>query len=186
MDSYAEFRLIPDLDFPTHLTMGALWSKLHRHIASSSRTDIGVSFPEIESATIGCGSVLRVHGAHEDLSKWVVGDWLHGMRDHLEPFEILSAPSQCEYRNFRRVQQKSVDQMRQRLVARHHISQEQAKERIPDSAGVKLELPFVMLRSRSTSQRFPIFVRVGESVSEPISGQFGSYGLSPNATVPWF
>ncbi|MCL1552323.1 type I-F CRISPR-associated endoribonuclease Cas6/Csy4, partial [Xanthomonas nasturtii] len=56
-----------------------------------------------------------------------------------------------------------------------------------DAVAEQLSLPFVVLGSCSTGQAsFPLFIRHGPLLSEPKNGSFNSYGLSQEATVPWF
>jgi len=49
-----------------------------------------------------------------------------------------------------------------------------------------LKEPFIRLKSTSTNQRYLLFIQQGKVVEEPITGDFNTYGLSKNATVPWF
>ncbi|MDQ1091385.1 CRISPR-associated endoribonuclease Cas6/Csy4 subtype I-F [Xanthomonas sacchari] len=72
-------------------------------------------------------------------------------------------------------------------MRRHGLSADAAAERIPDTAAERLRLPFVVLGSRSTGQAaFPLFVRHGPLLQEPVPGTFNTYGLSGGATIPWF
>jgi len=71
-------------------------------------------------------------------------------------------------------------------MKRHGLDETQARERIPDSAAETLHLPFVQLRSGSTGQTFRLFLCLGPAQPTPVSGEFNAYGLSQNATVPWF
>ena len=50
----------------------------------------------------------------------------------------------------------------------------------------QITLPFVQISSRSTGQRFALFIEHGQLQSQPALGRFNHYGLSTEATVPWF
>ena len=87
----------------------------------------------------------------------------------------------------RRVQAKSSpERLRRRLIARKSVSAEAAQAAIPDTAARLLDLPYVEMASRTTSQRFKLFIEHLEPSSVAVRGEFGSYGLAANATVPWF
>ena len=49
-----------------------------------------------------------------------------------------------------------------------------------------LDNPFLELESSSTGQRHRRFIQFGELLDEPVEGFFDTFGLSKNATVPWF
>ena len=72
------------------------------------------------------------------------------------------------------------------LMKRHGLDETQARERILDSAAEKVDLPFVQLQSRSTGQTFRLFLSLDPEQSAPTPGDFNAYGLSRNATIPWF
>ena len=71
-------------------------------------------------------------------------------------------------------------------MRRHDLDAQDAHQRIPDEAARFVNLPFVQLRSTSTSQTFRLFIEHGPGQSNPIAGDFNAYGLSQVATVPWF
>ena len=71
-------------------------------------------------------------------------------------------------------------------MARKAIGPEAARIAIPDSAAEMLTLPYVELMSRTTGQRFRLFIEHLPPQAEPTLGEFGAYGLSSDATVPWF
>lgn len=114
-------------------------------------------------------------------------DWLFGMRDHVTTSPAHEAPAGAERRGVRRVQAKSSPgRLRRRLMRRHDISEQAARQRIPDSAAETLQLPFVQLRSTSTGQSFRLFIAHTPAEPYAVEGVFSAYGLSQTATVPWF
>jgi CRISPR-associated endonuclease Csy4 len=71
-------------------------------------------------------------------------------------------------------------------MRRHGFSEEEARQRIPDSAARRLDLPYVQLRSQSSGQHFRLFIHHGPLQSQPVAGHINRYGLSDGCTVPWF
>lgn len=187
MDSYIELQLLPDPEFPANMLMNALFAKLHRGLVSSGKGRIGVSFPDVEQKGVGLGVRLRLHGTSADLDRLMSANWLQGMRDHLSTGLISSVPANALHRVVRRVQAKSSpERERRRLIARKGISIEAAAQAIPDSAAEILRLPYVLLTSQSTQQKFRLFVEHLPAQKDAVGGAFSAYGLSSTATVPWF
>jgi CRISPR-associated endonuclease Csy4 len=187
MDHYFDIRLRPDPEFGQYQLMSALFSKLHRALGERRSQDIGVSFPEVGTKRPTLGGHLRLHGPATALQQLMGMNWLVGMRDHILLGEIQAVPVKVSYRVVSRVQAKgSPERIRRRQMRRHGLSETEARERIPDTAVERLKLPFVSIRSQSTSQSFHLFIEHGVSMDVPQSGVFNSYGLSNEATVPWF
>ena len=187
MDHYLDLKLLPDPEFAQTQLMSALFSKLHRGLSDMGRNDVGISFPAAETVTHGLGDCLRLHGSAEALDKLLDLNWLSGMRDHLQVCDICPVPTDTKYRVVSRVQVDSnPDRARRRLIKRHGISIEEARKRIPDSAAKRCDLPYVVTRSNSSGERFKLFIRHGPLLDSPQPGTFNQYGLSSNATVPWF
>lgn len=189
MDHYVDLKLRPDPEFSPPMLMNALFAKLHRALVSLSSERIGVSFPGHEARAPHLGVCLRLHGQRVDLETLMAQEWLHGMRDHLvlENATPRPVPAQSAHRTVQRVQADSnPERLRRRLMRRHNLSEDTARERIPDSAARWLDLPYVQLRSTSTGQPFRLFIAHGPLQATAQPGIFSAYGLSPTATVPWF
>jgi len=165
--------------------MNALFAKLHRVLVQLNSSDIGVSFPAIAKQHLG--SVLRLHGSRSALEKLMQQNWLIGMRDHTEVGEVQPVPANPGYCRVARVQAKSsAERLRRRYQKRHpNESPEAILELMPDSIEQSLELPYVRLKSFSTGQDFPLFIRQ-QRVGEKQTGFFNTYGLSHTATLPLF
>ncbi|MEX5351041.1 type I-F CRISPR-associated endoribonuclease Cas6/Csy4 [Pseudomonas juntendi] len=187
MDHYLELKLLADPEFPQPMLMNALLAKLHRALHDLRRDDIGVSFPEVSQQPRSLGGCLRLHSSREALVNLQALNWLSGMYDHLRILGPEPVPSTARYRQVSRVQVDSnPERLRRRLIKRHGISEEEARQRIPDSRGERCDLPFAQLRSQSSGQVFRLFIRHGPLLDEAQAGSFGGYGLSAHATVPWF
>lgn len=189
MNAYVDIHLRPDPEFPTTTLMSALFSKLHRVLASLKAENIGVSFPrhKVGVRARALGDLMRLHGNTDALNELMANPWLTGMRDHVLVASPAAVPADAQYRIVCRRQFKTnAERLRRRLVRRLNESPEKAREKIPDSVEQQVELPFVQLGSHTTGQRFSLFIEHGELQNEPVFGRFNSYGLSQDATVPWF
>tara|TARA_R110001583_G_scaffold24563_2_gene89810 strand:+ start:69456 stop:70019 length:564 start_codon:yes stop_codon:yes gene_type:complete len=187
MDHYLDIRLLPDPEFPAPLLMSALFAKLHRALVDYGGRDIGVSFPEVVPDKKMLGQRLRLHGNNSSLDRLMAIGWMQGMRDHVTITSVQPVPAGVQHRVVRRVQAKSSpERLRRRLMARKSIDAETARTAIPDSAAEMLELPYLEMGSRSTGQRFKLFIEHLKPVPTATPGPFGNYGLGTNATVPWF
>jgi len=168
--------------------MNALFAKLHRAFVTLDNRTIGVSFPEVEEDARSLGKRLRLHGAARDLSKLMETDWITGMRDHLAGTKVVPVPDGALYRRVRRVQPKSnVERLRRRYAKRHpELSAEEVEKAYPESLEQRTRLPFLRLKSQSTGHPFCLFLDHMPVQDNAVSGEFNSYGLSAQATVPWF
>lgn len=186
MDAYIELTLQPDDEFPQHLLMDALMAKLHRTLVALEESRIGISFPGWrDGAYPTLGLKLRLHGQKAALEGLMQQDWLRGMRDHLQSTELAIAPQPQGWLQVTRRQAKSAENMRKRAMRRHGLDAAEVRKRIPDSAGSHLDSPFVSLHSRSTGQRYRLYIDQ-RPAREPSQGDFNSHGLSLGGCVPLF
>ncbi len=187
MDHYVDIVVRPDPEFPAHHLMSALYAKLHRALAAQASAGIGVSFPGVDSKSPHLGTCIRLHGGIMDLSTLLAVDWLAGMRDHVALTPPMQIPRFVQHRRVSRVQVKSSpERLRRRLMRRHALDEHEARQRIPDDAARLAQLPFVQLRSTSTGQSFRLFIEHGPLQPSVLPGTFNAYGLSQEATIPWF
>lgn len=188
MDHYIDIHLRPDPEFPAHQLMAALYAKLHRGLAQLQLASVGVSFPGYREKPPSLGQTLRLIGPEQDLASLMAQTWLQGMRDHVEVNELSPVPKDAVHRSLRRVQAKSSpERLRRRQIRRHGLSEDQARTRVPETAAEVLRLPFVTLKSTSTGQTFPIFLRLSPPLPLAQSTHgFNTYGLSSTGTIPWF
>lgn len=186
MDHYIDVKLMPDPEFTGAVLMSALYNKLHRALVSMKADDIGVSFPEYQLKPKALGTVLRVHGSHTSLSTLLEAGWLKGMMDHIEPVAITGVPQTTQFLLVKRKQYKTnADRLRRRRMKRKGETWKQVCQAIPDQLVPKVDCPFATLRSQSSGQTFALFIDQRQA-SEVGKGKFNSYGLSKEATVPWF
>lgn len=187
MDYHVDIDLRPDPEFPPHQLMGALYAKLHRALVAREVNTIGVSFPGVNVKAPHLGTRMRLHGSVTALSELLASDWLAGMRDHIALTPPARVPDNAQFRCVMRVQVKSSpERMRRRLMRRHDINEQEARQRIPDESARLTNLPFIQLRSTSTGQSFRLFIEHGSIQPRAVCGDFNAYGLSQGATIPWF
>ena len=187
MDQYVDIDVQPNPEFPAHQLMCALYAKLHRALVAQNSTFIGVSFPSFRLQAPHLGTRLRLHGALAGLSALLASDWLAGMRDHVKMTQPIRVPETAKHCCVRRVQVKSSpERLRRRLMRRHNLDAQEAQRRIPVEAARLATLPFVQLGSISTGQTFRLFIEHGSVQSNAVIGSFNTYGLSQEATIPWF
>ncbi|WP_027859552.1 type I-F CRISPR-associated endoribonuclease Cas6/Csy4 [Marinobacterium jannaschii] len=187
MQHYLDIRILPDPEFNTNLLMNALFNKLHRALVMLQSDRIGVSFPRAGASSPGLGALLRLHGSEEALCQLMALNWLQGMRDHITPTDIRLIPQRCQYRCISRLQVKSsAERLRRRQMKRHGLSEQQARVLIPDSIEQRTKLPFLAVKSSSSGQSFKLFIRLEALQDKPTDGSFNCYGLSRDASVPWF
>jgi CRISPR-associated endonuclease Csy4 len=187
MDHYLEIRLLPDPEFKGTVLMNALFAKLHRALYDLNSASIGISFPGFDPRRPSLGDRLRLHGTYGELQRLMEMQWLTGMRDHSHLHGPVSVPDKVSHRMVRRVQVKSSpERLRRRLAKRKGLSMEDACRAIPQQMAVRLDLPYVTIKSRSTGQDFRLFIDQSPPVEQATNGTFNHYGLSSTATVPWF
>jgi len=187
MDYYLDLRIRPDPELASPHLLAALFAKLHHALVAVPDEQIGISFPAVSEVPRQLGNHLRLHGTAQSLQRLMALPWLGGLRDHLSLGELLPVPASARHRSVRRVQVDSnPGRQRRRLMKRHGLSEEEARQRIPDSAARETHLPFVHVNSQSRGQRFLLFIEHGPLWNEPTPGRFTRYGLGDGATIPWF
>ena len=183
MDRYIDITLMPDPEFETQQLLNALFSKLHRAMNEVAPGKIGVSFPKVDKRL---GDQLRIHGDQESLSALMAKPWLQGMRDYCEVADVMPVPGKVAYRTVRRVQAKSAHNKRMRSIRKGWLTEQEAFERIPETQQKELKLPFIQMKSLSNGNPMRVYIDHGPLSEIPSEGEFNSYGLSAQATIPWF
>ncbi len=187
LDCFVDIALRPDPECAAHVLLGALYAKVHHTLAPTNVLSIAVCFPGYQARPPRLGTRMRLLGTRAALQTLTTSDWLGGLRDHVVVGAVADVPAHVVHRALRRVQAKSSpERLRRRLMKRHGLDETQAHGRIPDSAAETLHHPFVQMHSASTGQTFRLFLHAGPGQPAPVVGTFNAYGLSQDATVPWF
>ena len=181
MDYYVDIKVLPDPEFDTTTLMSALYSKLHRALVATGDGEIGVSFPHAGKTP---GALLRLHANRVAIERLMELNWTKGLNDYSQVSAINKIPDKVQHVNVRRVQPKKTAARLRRAVSRGSISEQDAEVLLAERKLIKK--PFFQLQSLSTGQRFPLFIEQNKPQSESTISKFTSYGLSSNATIPWF
>ena len=193
MNYYIEITLRPDAE----VGLGFIWQKVYQqiHLAlvevkdSDEKVKVGVSFPKYGSKTFPLGDVVRLFGkTPDDLKALRLDFWLNRLTDYIAITDIKEVPQNVDkYICFSRKQPKMDFMTRvEKQAKRHGVSIEEALKHFKnyDKDNV-LSLPFVNMQSLTWKQAFPLFIEKRDS-SLCVSGKFDTYGLSKQATIPWF
>ncbi|QGU88879.1 type I-F CRISPR-associated endoribonuclease Cas6/Csy4 [Erwinia sorbitola] len=184
MDHYQDIQVIADAETSGPVLLAQLFMRLHQMLGRVAAGRIGVSFPLVARTL---GDCLRVHGTLADLTALQQSGWQQGLRDYIISGEISAVPQEVSWRVVKRVQVKSsAERLRRRSVNKGWISEEEARERISVLKEQRSNLPYVLIKSGSNGNAYPLFIEHGPLQSTPVSGGFNSYGLSATATIPWF
>ena len=187
MTHYIDIKVLPDGEFSAQTLLNEVYGKLHLALVNIGKETVGVSFPELDEKINRLGATIRIHGPARDIEPLAETSWLMGVRDFAALTPVTEVPAKTRYRTISRVQVKSnPEKERRRLMKRKGISEEEALRLIPDSKARTTKLPFIQMKSLSSSKRFMLFIRHGEITDTPVPGTFTKYGLSSEATIPWF
>ena len=188
MDHFLDIGLRPDPELSSNHLMDVLFGKLHLVLVARQAGDVGISFPGVAvRRNSGLGDIMRLHGNEAALDALMGTRWLAGSMDYVHRGSIAAVPAGIGHCVVRRVQAKSsADRIRRRQMRRHGYDEVQARERVPANIERTLALPYVNLRSASTGHAFRLFIEHGPMLVAPQEGRFSAYGLSLQATVPWF
>lgn len=184
MNHYVDIRITPNAEFSDDMLMNELFFRLHKVLTSHGRGEIGISFPNFNKTL---GDILRLHGARISLQRLMSTQWTDRMIDYIKVSGMNHIPEIVNYRVVKRIQTKSSpERLMRRSIRKGWITEEEAALKIREKSSKQLTLPFIQLKSLSTQQTFRLFVEHGPILIESVIGTFNAYGLSSNATVPWF
>lgn len=188
MDSFVDIYVQHNPEIPDIVVLNSVFETLHRTLSAAKMTGVGISFPDAAADRNNLGSRLRLHGSNAALSDLMTRKWLVSMLDYVSVSSVTPVPiGTHQHRCVSRVQVKSSpERLRRRMMKRHNVDESTAVARIPDGGGKILSLPFLQITSTSTKQRFKLFIQQGPLMEEQVLGCFNSYGLSKQATIPWF
>ncbi len=185
MTHFCDIRVIKNPEMSFSHVMNSVFSLLHLVLAQKGYQDVGISFPLFNDK--GLGNCLRLHGLETRLQELLSSPFWNGIRDYINLSRLERTPENTKYRQVFRVQSKSnAERLRRRLIARKGVTQEEAKEKIPDSIEKNLNLPYLSLFSKSSGQNFRLFLKHGPLLEKSKHGLFNSYGLSIGGSIPWF
>ncbi len=191
MKYYQEITLLPGTELTESFLMGKVFMQIHIAIAECKREHpdfwFGISFPKYTPK--GLGGKIRVFSASlenmESLRLPVflqrLCDYVHIIRPRLVPEAKVSG--YARYKRYR--QQDCNDNLARRYAKRHGVTFEEAIGKYAARQEEDCKLPYILMRSLSTGQKFSLFIekKDSEDTEECI---FDSYGLSKKSALPVF
>lgn len=185
---YFEIKAIPQAELTQSMVISHLMQRLHLHLPAFNGT-IGLGFPAYgQHKTLG--GIIRAYGPQEDVAQLA-----QALRQHPDcaDYALLSTPKEIpsgvnEHRCFSRVHSKGLSDFKRsqkRLTAQGKWSEEVAKS-MRAKFSRPLNLPHVHMSSKSTGQaNFMLWIKQSKP-TQAIEGSFNGYGLSHQASVPFF
>jgi len=183
MDHYIDIKITPDAEMRENVLMNTVYSKLHKALVMLKSTSIGISFPKYK---ILFGNVLRIHGEQSYLNDLQGADWLGGIKGYCDISDTLLVPEKVQYRTVARKQANMTEAKLRRLIARKSITKDEVKGYKAKMFSQGLDNAYFELVSSSNGEKHRRYIQFGEFKDTPVAGNFDSFGLSLQATVPWF
>lgn len=183
MDYYVDIKVKPDEEMRENVLLNKVYSKLHKALFTLKSTGIGVSFPQYK---VMLGAIIRLHGTEAKLAELQSLDWLGGLKGYCAVSSLQAIPSDATYRVISRKQSTMTDAKLRRLIKRRSISQDELKQYKAKMFEKGLDNPYLEMQSVSNGHKHRRYLQFGESLSEPVTGEFDQFGLSKTATIPWF
>lgn len=183
MQHYIEIKLQKNNELKPNVLLNNVYTKLHRRLYDMDCKTIGVSFPDYR---VILGARLRIHGSLDDLKTMQSVDWLGDLKQYCVLGDVETIPPSVQYRTISRVQSTMTQAKLRRLIKRGSISEEEIKNYKVEMLKKGLDNPYVELISASNGKLHRRYFQFGELKNESISGEFDFFGLSKQATVPWF
>ena len=183
MDHYIDITLKPDAEMRENVLLNMVYAKLHKALFDLTCTTIGVSFPDYQ---IMLGRRIRLHGALTELESLQSLNWLAALSGYCGVSVAQKIPQQVQHRVISRKQSNMTQAKLNRLVKRGTIAPEQVREYKAKMFTKGLDNPYVEIKSTSNGEQHRRYFEFGELQSEPVDGSFDYFGLSKQATVPWW
>jgi len=183
MNYYIDVDIKPDSEMRESPLMNLVYNKFHKALVKLKTNQIGISFPKYQ---IKLGRVLRLHGSINDLQNLQNLNWLGGIAGFCEISNVKNVPTDVKYRAISRIRTNMGKSKLERLKRRGSITHSEEKIYKAKMFSQGLDNPYLDLESGSTGQKHRRFIQFGHLLDQPVAGKFDSYGLSKDATVPWF
>lgn len=205
MKYYQEITLLPNPDIALYFLWQKVYQQIHLGFASIKNDDdtipIGVSFPEYDSRKNHLGRILRLFAEDvKALESLNINKYLSRLLDYIHISSVSDVPSNINsFALFKRQQVKSsITRLARRKAKRQGIEYKTALAALEGFEEKQTKAPFIQMESLSSAktgqngqpsvnqtQKFRLFI-IKQSFDQPQKGTFNCYGLSRQATVPWF
>ena len=183
MDSYIEIALKPKAKTASNVLLNQVYTRLHKAIVVLKASNIGVSFPQYK---VLLGKKCRIHSHQKTLNQLATLNWLGDVIDECHLSEITAVPENCQYRTISRIQSTMTNAKLRRLIKRRALNAEEIKQYQVTMLAKGLDHPYLELESGSNGHKYRRYLQFGPLQTEPVAGEFDTFGLSQTATIPWF
>jgi len=183
MNYYIDISIKPDAKMRENLLLNKVYTKLHKRLYDLKTSDVGVSFPDYK---IKLGKIIRIHATNLRLQEIIQDAWLGDLLGYCDVSVIQKIPDQVRYRTISRKQSNMTEAKLRRLIKRGSILQDEIKGYKAKMFQQGIYNPYLELVSGSNDHKHRRYIQFGELVDQAISGKFDIFGLSKNATIPWF
>lgn len=185
---YFDIRIIPDPEFKTTILLNSFISKLHRFLYDLKASDVGVSFPEYSLIGLPTlGGKVRFHSSEDRLLKLEEGSWLLGLKGFCYIESIKEVPKFSKFGIVRRCQSFKNNSRLARYLSRNGRPLPGEDSLAEDPRERERKLPFLRLKSTSTSNNYILSILQKEAITPVDVGKFSSHGLAqrnPDGTYP--
>jgi CRISPR-associated endonuclease Csy4 len=148
---------------------------------------IGLSFPEWEEGSVVLGKTIRIHSSWtKELMQLMRIDWIGDLSKYCSVSEIIKTPVGCKYRIVSRIQPTMSKSKLRRLILRGSIKKIDIKLYKIKNLSNGISNPYLEMISGSNGNLYRRYIKFSELLDSPTEGVFDQFGLSKNATVPWF
>ncbi|ETO34575.1 hypothetical protein RFI_02514 [Reticulomyxa filosa] len=190
MGHYIDLTIKPNNTVSLNILRNNICNEVHKILYEMNSSDIGIDFPQYikyEDGYQSLGRILRIHSSEESLKKLSVAlQLVADLKQNCILSNILSIPSVIkEYRIISRVQQNMSNAKLRRLRKRNSIKTDGIKKYKIKMCMGSLSNAYLELYSYSTGQKYRRYIEIKKEKIEH-KGRFDTFGLSYNATVPFF
>ena len=183
MTHYIDIKLFPNKEIRENVLLNQVYTAFHKRLYELKSDTIGVSFPEYH---LKLGKLFRIHGSKDDLQILQAKEWLGKYSTYCKVSDIKNIPDEVQYRSISRIQQNMTQAKLRRLIKRGSIPDDEIKAYKIKMMQGGLDNPYVELISMSNGKLHRRFLNFSELQSVENKGKFDFFGLSKEATIPWF
>lgn len=183
MNYYYDIKILPNTEMRENVLLNKVFTKLHKGLYDLNADDIGVSFPEYK---MSLGKKIRIHSTKERILEFSKINWLGELKGYCTIGEVFPVPSKVIYRTISRIILNMTNSKLRRLIKRGSITTEEAKQYKSKMYAQSLSQGYLELESNSTKQIYRLYIELGEPKDAITIGKFNHFGLSKEASIPWF
>ena len=183
MDHYIDIKLIPNKELRENVLLNKVYTLVHKALGRLTSRVIGISFPDHKFLL---GRTLRLHGNEEILNNFQKLNCLNELENNCKISVIKQVPTNAKHRTVSRKQCNMTKAKLNRLIKRGKISTDDVKAYKAKMFSQGLDHAYLELESASNGCKHRRFIEIGDEQETPVAGMFDTFGLSKQATVPWF